>query len=577
MALLLALLSLVALASRSMPVAVALLGGLAVGWLVSGPSAAAISRAALDAPPASPTPGDTKDAGSSSPGPLVLAGPLVPAGPLVLAGVATIALLTSRYRLGAAALAAAVATALILRTSPRARSLAEGAIRAVQRLVGLVVSRGLFGLLGLLILPISWFGQALRGPVRGRPQRWEPTMTGLGAGSAGGSPSHGSRSIYRRRRVGRRLAVAATVLAVLVGAGYVALRRAFTPSSEIMEAPAMAASPWWPELSRAQSVTASVTRSEAWGIEVLPYALKSPYLNVERHRRVTWKAAAPQVAPQVAPSAAECPPVEIWAFGGSTMFGYGQRDDHTVASYLAKELNRRGLRSTVLNFGVPGDTLWIETRKLEGELLAGSNPPDLVVFYDGVNEYGAQELLGAKGRAGTPPLAAFEDAGMYDGFARAQAVINRFVTPNQGIETDMYGPDAGATNSIDATATQYRRSIESSRRLIESYGTEAVWFLQPVRATRARGVPAENSEKDVLSDDRSRQAFAAMAEEGRGAKANGVTFVDLRAAMDAESGPVFYDGIHTNERGAELVATAMAPQVLAVLNDRDLPPCGVSG
>ena len=37
--------------------------------------------------------------------------------------------------------------------------------------------------------------------------------------------------------------------------------------------------------------------------------------------------------------------------------------------------------------------------------------------------------------------------------------------------------------------------------------------------------------------------------------------------MDRERTPVYYDGIHTNERGAELVAEAMLPTVEAQLGE----------
>ena len=43
-------------------------------------------------------------------------------------------------------------------------------------------------------------------------------------------------------------------------------------------------------------------------------------------RRATWR-------PAVTPG---CRPAKVWMFGGSTAFGQGQRDDHTIASELAR-------------------------------------------------------------------------------------------------------------------------------------------------------------------------------------------------------------------------------------------------
>ena len=81
--------------------------------------------------------------------------------------------------------------------------------------------------------------------------------------------------------------------------------------------------------------------------------------------------------------------VEIWMFGGSTMFGEGQRDAHTIPSGVARRLEEAGRRATVRNYGRQGYTAWQEMLLFEAEL-ARRPAPDIVVFYDGVNELNAQ-------------------------------------------------------------------------------------------------------------------------------------------------------------------------------------------
>ena len=527
-----AIVSVLAMAARSVQVAVAMSLGALIGAALAAPSLTE-SRSAL-------VPHPNRADGTQ---PLLRSRPALAVGPLLLTFGASIALSSGHSWLGWGALLLAVALALAPRCSANFAAWGEHAIRSVQQVVGSILAALSFSLLGLLILPVSWLRHVAsrkRFEPRSPPGNWQPRR---------------AVEVRGRGRGSRRLALAFMAVLLTIGAGYFALRRSFTPDGAIFDAPAMASSPWWPELSRAQAVTASVTRTEAWGVEVLPFSLESPHLNIKEHRRVTWD------EPAARPGTPDCPPLRVWAFGGSTMFGYGQRDEFTVASQLAKGLHDHGVSARVENFGVPGDTLWIETRKLESELLADTTKPDLVVFYDGVNEYGAQELLGGLGRAGTPPLAAFEDSGMFDGFARAQGWINRWVTPNDGIATQMYGPEVGTVDAIAATATQYERSLDSARRLLGSYDIAGLWFLQPVRATRDRPVADEENEAEHLSEDRSRAAFRAMAVAG------GEEVVDLREAMDRERTPVYYDGIHTNERGAELVAEAMLPTVEAQLGE----------
>jgi len=77
--------------------------------------------------------------------------------------------------------------------------------------------------------------------------------------------------------------------------------------------------------------------------------------------------------------------VDIFMFGGSTMWGNGARDDHTIASALARMLRERGVACDVTNFGESGYVSTQELITLTLQLRKG-NVPDVVVFYDGVND-----------------------------------------------------------------------------------------------------------------------------------------------------------------------------------------------
>ena len=79
----------------------------------------------------------------------------------------------------------------------------------------------------------------------------------------------------------------------------------------------------------------------------------------------------------------------IFMYGGSTLWGMGARDEHTIPSYLSKELNKRGYNSIVMNHGEGGYKFLQEIIHLV-LLLRSGHRPDYVIFYDGVNDiYGA--------------------------------------------------------------------------------------------------------------------------------------------------------------------------------------------
>src|ERR1700752_4952146 len=78
--------------------------------------------------------------------------------------------------------------------------------------------------------------------------------------------------------------------------------------------------------------------------------------------------------------------MQVWTFGGSTMFGAGVPDWATIPSYLSRELNSAGLGCVVVtNFGAEAYVTNQEVQLLAEQLKAGRHP-DVVVFYDGVND-----------------------------------------------------------------------------------------------------------------------------------------------------------------------------------------------
>lgn len=80
-------------------------------------------------------------------------------------------------------------------------------------------------------------------------------------------------------------------------------------------------------------------------------------------------------------------PIKIFCFGGSTMYGIGSDDEHTIPSLLSKTLSKVFPNKSfeITNFGVLGYNRNQESFQLQKELLKG-NIPDIVIFYDGVNE-----------------------------------------------------------------------------------------------------------------------------------------------------------------------------------------------
>ena len=72
-------------------------------------------------------------------------------------------------------------------------------------------------------------------------------------------------------------------------------------------------------------------------------------------------------------------------YGGSTTYGLNQRDDHTIASELARVAHEHGVTIDIDNRGALGHLHWMEAERFAWDLTIEA-PPDMVIFYDGVNE-----------------------------------------------------------------------------------------------------------------------------------------------------------------------------------------------
>ncbi|MBL8774584.1 MAG: SGNH/GDSL hydrolase family protein [Acidimicrobiales bacterium] len=254
--------------------------------------------------------------------------------------------------------------------------------------------------------------------------------------------------------------------------------------------------------------------------------------------------------------------VDVWFFGGSTMFGFSaQRDDHTIASEVVRLAEADGVAVRAHNFGSPGYVNMQETA-LAAQLLAAGQRPDLMVFYDGINDLALQfqQGFGGIGIAGDPSdLSAFGFrellAGQFTGSAEPPAPLGS--VPDLGRP-----PSADAV--IDALHEVYGRGIGLADALGAQYGVPVAHFWQPDLFNTVELAPGEQEVVERLGMDAfqyeaiariSRAVVERLPEES----------IDLSDAFAATDEPVLTDQAHTNELGALLVAQAMYPHLAPAL------------
>lgn len=493
-------------------------------------------------------------------------GPLPEAAAPPLVGLTVAgAVLTARVGAGlsvAAAAVVAVAAVALSRRPAMAQRIATAVDRAAAAIARVVIA-AVMAVVGLIVVVVPWAFQRLL--------RWDPTWVPHPEGSrfvpvrADGSASASTRLWQGDLRTvrstpGRRVhrvavfGAGAILVIALIGGTLGALQA--RKENERYSAAALADQPWWPAMSDAMDIAYGTSPISSY-VGVMMRDAHFPGFNVTDHQRSTWQ-----------PQSTGCRPVRIWMFGGSTLFGLGQRDGHTIASELARRAWQDGIALEISNWGVPADTSWMATRRLELALAEGRPTPDLVLFYDGANDYRSQIMMNGTGRGGQRLFANDLDWAALPGIeTRNERLAALMQIVREGPEMPQVDTVVQTPEEVGAFAVRgYNATDEMVRPLLESRGITGVRFYQPVRSTRSSPVPEEQPAGPEDNQARVERAFRAGLAPG---------IVDLSTAMDSTTRPVYYDEMHTNELGARLVADAMYEHLRVDLEQRTegSPPC----
>jgi lysophospholipase L1-like esterase len=269
------------------------------------------------------------------------------------------------------------------------------------------------------------------------------------------------------------------------------------------------------------------------------------YIDVVDGKRRTWRP----------PPCASCPKLRVWMFGGSTMFGFGQRDEHTIASEFSRIAAAHGYEAIVENHGVSGDSHWEEAVRFAWALTA-DEPPDLVIFYDGVNDLAGARLRNQfANNADDQPVALSLEHIRQDYHELYRWLWWKRPVRPPGARLGDRPPNPVLDNvGLAARAVRdYERARVISRGAANLHEVPVVWFWQPVRHTRppVAGEPTAPPENEASMVEHYEEARRRLADD----------VVDLSDIFDDHDRPLFYDDVHTNEEAARIVAQAMWDQV----------------
>lgn len=290
-----------------------------------------------------------------------------------------------------------------------------------------------------------------------------------------------------------------------------------------------------------------------------PY--RGRYINVdEAGLRRTWNTTRSPAPDQL----------RIFMFGGSTMLGLGARDEFTIPSLVSKKLtNRLAAGVWVTNFGESGYVNTQEVMALMLELQRG-NVPDIVVFYDGVNDaFSAFESRVAgiphneRGRVAEFNSRRYlnwrgglvERTGLYSLTRRVVRVIGR---------SRSGGRDGKRTPQTESLANAVMDVYLGNVRIVDSlaarFGFQAVFFWQPTVFTKSRLSSQEQRyERSERASGRVKPFFGEVYKAFK--RRMGTDKIDnvhdLSGVFGEPAGTIFIDQFHVSEAGNDRVAEEM--------------------
>jgi lysophospholipase L1-like esterase len=271
-------------------------------------------------------------------------------------------------------------------------------------------------------------------------------------------------------------------------------------------------------------------------------------------------------------------PTTIWTFGGSTMYGTAVPDFATIPSYLSRELNSRSRDCfVVLNFGVEGYVSDQELILLEEQLKAGGRP-DIVVFYDGVND---SSLAWAPSGHPTPHFMFGMVKSRIEGSLSARL---DFLQKSYAVRLTRAAlarhPSANALAALIAKQQpnvisafgNYEANMHLARVLSDAYRFKLYCFWQPMLTYGHKPlVPFEQQmgARDSTGTSADSAWFLTMnavyLEAERHASSDGYVF--LGGLFDSTREPLYVDEAHLGPRGNEIVAQAMVARIRAHLEN----------
>jgi lysophospholipase L1-like esterase len=284
--------------------------------------------------------------------------------------------------------------------------------------------------------------------------------------------------------------------------------------------------------------------------------------------------------------------LRVFFFGGSTLWGTYQRDFATIPSVAAARLSESTPANAaieVTNFGESGYVSSQELLELEMQLRDGKRP-DVVVFYDGINDVASAVQAGVAGLPQNESNRVREfdfgraisgtETGVGSDARAAVAIAGAVAQRFQVIQRIRASIARGGRSSrppadmVSEIASVYAGTVDLVEALSRAYGFRAVYVWQPtLHASRKRFTPFESRMLSEMKTDPFQnslfavhQAMPAVLDSAIGRRVKS-RFINEAGLFTGDTSSVFMDPIgHTTEAAIVTIVQGFLPTIRGMLD-----------
>ncbi len=260
--------------------------------------------------------------------------------------------------------------------------------------------------------------------------------------------------------------------------------------------------------------------------------------------------------------------IRIFTFGGSTMWGLSVSDEDTIASNISKILCEKGFNVEVSNYGQLGYVSTQETLYLI-KLLRDNNP-DIVVFYDGVNDPLPQLIPG--GLHLDPTRSLIEEymnkepqmrnvfSSMFNiYFEEHYDLIKNYMTEDRSIKR---GSDEFYQEIIDV----YFHNLKIVSSLEDEFDFKSFYYWQPSLATKKN---LSKAEEKIIEKPNLRgllKAYKKVNQKIEKRDSDFDNFNNLVDIFDDVEEQIYIDDSHKKPVGNKIIADRIASDITSYLD-----------